>query len=120
MQFLEIRIAQHQAIVGVPQHEGFGYGLDGVAQPQICRRGLFDQALLLGNVDGDADEMQAGFAFLARQFAARPQPQPSAVGVTHAESVVDRLQLAVRQLPGQLVEVDVAVVHQRVQLAEGQ
>ena len=77
MQFLEIRIAQHQAIVGVPQHEGFRDGLDGVAQPQIGRHGALDQAFLFGDVDGDADQMQAGFAVLARQFAAHPQPQPA-------------------------------------------
>jgi hypothetical protein len=59
---LEVRIAQHQPVVGVPQHEGFRYGLDGVAQPQIRRHRAFDQALLLGDVDGDADQMQAGVA----------------------------------------------------------
>ena len=89
MQFLEIRIAKDEAIVGIPQHEGFRYGLDGVAKPQVGRRGAFDQALLLGNVDGDADEMQARFAVLARQFATDPQPQPPAVGVPHAEGVID-------------------------------
>ena len=40
MQLLKIRIAQHQAVVGVPQHERFRDGLDGVAQPQVRRDGL--------------------------------------------------------------------------------
>ena len=102
VQFLEVRIAQHQPIVGVPQHEGFRDGLDGVAQPQIGGGGALDQVLLLGDVDGDADQMQAGFAVLARQFAAHAQPQPAAVGVPHAEGVIDRLQLGVGQLRGQL------------------
>ncbi len=42
MQLLEIRIAQHQAVVGVPQYERFRYGLDGVAQPQIGGVGALD------------------------------------------------------------------------------
>ncbi len=33
VQALEMRIAQHQAVAGVPQHEGFRDGLDRVAQP---------------------------------------------------------------------------------------
>ncbi len=82
--------------------------------------GLLDQALLLGDVDGDADQVQAGFAVLARQFAARPQPQPAAVGVAHAKGVIERLHLGVGELRRQLVEIDVVGMHQRVDLAEGQ
>ena len=59
VQFLEIRIAQHQAIVGVPQHEGFRDGLDGVAQAHVGGDRFFDQVLLFGDVDRDADQMQA-------------------------------------------------------------
>ena len=62
VQALEVRVAQHQAIFRVPQHEGFRNGLDRVAQPQIGLDGLFGEALLLGDVDGDADQMQAGVA----------------------------------------------------------
>ena len=120
MQFLKVRIAQHQAVVGVPQHEGFRDGLDGVAQPQVRRHGALDQGFLLGDVDGDADQMQAGFALLARQFAARPQPQPAAVGVAHAEGMVDRCTLASASWRGELVEIDVVLVHQRVDFAEGE
>ena len=120
MQLLEVRVAQDQAVVGVPQHECFRNRLDGVAQPQVRRRGLLHQRPLLGGVDGDADEVQAGLAVLARQFAARPQPQPAAVGVAHAEGVIDRLRLGVGQLARQLVEVDIVPVHQGVDFAESQ
>ena len=120
MQRLKVRIAQHQAIVGVPQHERFRYGLDGVAQPQIRGHRLLHQAFLLGNVDGDADQVQSGFAFLARQFAARPQPHPAAVGVTHAKGVIERGHLGVGELRGQIVEIDVVGMHQRVDFAEGE
>ena len=90
VQLLEIRIAQHQPVVGIPQHEGFRDGLDGVAQPHVGGHRLLDQVLLLGDVDGDADQMQAGLARLAHQFAAGAQPDPVAVGVAHAEGMVDR------------------------------
>ena len=62
VQALEVRVAQHQAIFRVPQHEGFRNGLDRVAQPKIGLDGLFGEALLLGDVDRDADQVQAGVA----------------------------------------------------------
>ena len=120
MQRLKVGIAQHQAVVGVPQHEGFRNGLDGVAQPQIGLHGLLDQAFLLGDVDRNADQVQAAFAVLARQFAARPQPQPAAVGVAHAESVIERLHAGIGKLRRQIVKIDVVGMHQRIDLAEGQ
>ena len=58
VQLLEVRVAQHQAVVGVPQHEGFRDGFDGVAQAQVGGDRLLHQVLLLGDVDGDADEMR--------------------------------------------------------------
>ena len=67
VQLLEVRIAQHQAIVRVPHHEGFRDGLDGVAQPQVRLGGLLDQRLLLGDVDRDADQVRAA----ARRAGAR-------------------------------------------------
>ena len=89
VQILEVGIAQHQPVVGVPQHEGLRDGLDGVAQAHIGGGGLLDQGLLLGDVDRDADQMQAGLAGLAHQLAARAQPDPFAAGMAHAEVVVD-------------------------------
>ena len=120
MQFLKVRIAQNQPVIGVPQHEGFRDGLDGVAQPQVGGDGAFDEILLLGDVDGDADQMQAVFAVLARQFAARAQPQPASVGVAHAEGMIDRLHLGVGELGGELIEIDVVMMDQRIDLAEGE
>ena len=120
VQVLEIRIAQHQPVVGVPQHEGLGDGLDGVAQPHVGGDRALDQALLLGDVDGDADQMQTGLARLAHQLAARPQPDPVAVGVAHAEGVVDRGGFGFGELGGDIVELHVVGMHQRADVAEGQ
>ena len=59
VQFLEVRIAEHQAVARVPQHERLGNGLDRVAQPKIGLDGLLREALLLGDVDGNADQVLA-------------------------------------------------------------
>ena len=119
VQLLEIGIAQHQPVLVVPQHEGFRDGLDGVAQAEIGGGGPLDQRLLLGDVDRDADQVQAGLAGLAHQLAARPQPDPFAAGVVHAEVVVDGAGLGVGELGGDLVELDVVGMHQLADLAEG-
>ena len=120
MQVLEIGIAQHQAIIGVPQHEGFRDGFDGVAQAQIGRRRLFHQALLFSRVDYNADEVQAGIALLANKFATGAQPQPIAVGVAHAKGVIERLCPGIGECGGDVVEIDIVGVHQHVDFAEGQ
>ena len=104
---LEIGVAQHQAVLRVPQHERLGDGLDGVAQAQVGLDGPLDQRLLLGDVDGDADQVRPAVAGLLDQLAARAQPHPVAVGVAHAEGVVDQGRLGVGELRGKLVEVDV-------------
>ena len=82
--------------LGVPEHEGFGNGLDRVAQPQVGLDGLLRQALLFGDVDGDADQVQSGIGRALAEFAAHAQPDPVAVGVPHAEGVVDVVDLARR------------------------
>ncbi len=113
-------IAEHQAIFRVPQHEGFRNGLDGVAQPQVGLHGFLGEALVLGDVDGDADQMQAGVAGGLAELAADPQPDPVTVGVLHAEGLVDVLDFRGDQLIGDREQVDVVGFHQRVDLAERQ
>ena len=120
VQFLEIRIAQHQTIVGVPHHEGLGDGLDGVAQAHVGGHRLLDQALLFGDVDRDADQMQARLAGLAHQFAARAQPDPMAVGVAHAEGVVDGGRRRFGEFGGEIVEPQVVGMGERADVAERQ
>ena len=120
MQLLKIRIAQHQAIVGIPQYEGFRDGLDGVAQPHVGGDSFLDQVLLLGDVDGDADQMQARLAGLAHQLAARAQPYPVAVGVAHAEGVIDCGRSRIGEFGRELVEPHVVRMHQRIDIAERQ
>ncbi len=120
VQALEMRVAEHQPVAGIPQHEGLGDGLDGVAQPQIGFHRLLGQALLLGDIDGDADQMQAGIGAALAELAADPQPDPVAVGVLHAEGLVDVIDLPGDQLIGDREQVDVVGFHQRVDLAEGE
>ena len=120
VQALEVRIAQHQAVVRVPQHEGFRNGLDRIAQPQVGLDGLLREALLLGDVDGNADQMQPGIARGVTELAADAQPDPVTIGVPHPEGLVDLADLGGDQLVGDLEQVDVIGIHQRVDLAEGQ
>ena len=80
-----------------------------------------DQRLLLGDVDRDADQVRPGVAGLLHQLAARAQPDPVAVGVAHAEGVVDRAcVLASASCARELVEIDVVGMDERVDLAEAQ
>ena len=120
VQALEMRIAEHEAVFRVPQHEGFRNGLDRVAQPQVGLDGLLGEALLFGDVDRDADQVQAAVGGGLAEFAAHPQPDPVAVGVLHAEGLVDMVELAGDHLVGDREQVDVVGFHQRVDFAEGQ
>ena len=120
MQLLEIRIAQHQAVIGIPQHEGLRDGLDGVAQAHVGGHRLFDQVLLLGDVDRDADQMQARLARLVHQLATGAQPHPVAVGVAHAESVIDGGGVGFGEFGGEIVEQQVVGVGQRAHVVERQ
>ena len=54
------------------------------------------------------------------QLAARAQPHPVAVGVAHAEGVIDDGHLGVGELGGELVELHVVGMHQRADVAEGE
>ena len=120
VQALEVRVAQHETVFGVPQHESFGDGFDGVAQPQIGFHGFLGKALLLGNIDGDTDQMQAAVAAALAELAAYPQPDPVSAGVLHPEGLVDMVDFAGDQLVGDGEQVDVVGFNQRVDLAEGQ
>ena len=119
VQGLEIGIAKDQAVVRIPQHESFGNGFDRVAQAKVGGNGLFDQALLLRDVDGDTDQMQAGLTGLAHQLAACPHPHPFSAGVMHPEGMVDGAGLGIGEAGRKLVEVDVLGMHEGVDLAEG-
>ena len=58
VELLVLRIAHDEAVVGVPQDEGLGDRLDRVAEADVGGLGALDQAHLLGDVDGDADEVR--------------------------------------------------------------
>ncbi len=120
VQALEVRVAEHQAVFRIPQHEGLGDGLDRVAQPQVGFHSLLGEALLLGDVDGDTDQMQAAVGSRLAQFAAHAQPDPVTVGVLHAEGLVDVLDFTGDQPVGNREQVDVVGFHQRIDLAEGE
>ena len=78
------------------------------------------QRLLLGNVDRNADQMRLGFAGLLDEFAARAQPHPVAIGVPHAEGMVDEAGLGVGKLGGKIVELQIVGMNQGIDLAEAE
>ena len=120
VQLLKIRIAQHQTIIGIPYHEGFRDSLDGIAQAHVRGHRLFDQILLLGDVDRDADQTRARLARLAHQLATRAQPDPMAVGVAHAEGMIDGGRRGFGDLRRQVVEPQVVRMGERADVAERQ
>jgi hypothetical protein len=77
-----------------------------------------DQILLLRDVDSNADQMKAGFAGLADQFASCAKPYPVAGRMPHPESVIDRSCRCVRKFSRKLVKANVVRVHQRIDIAE--
>ena len=79
-----------------------------------------DQLLLLAHVDRDADQVQARLVGVARDLAARPQPNPLAARMAHAEIMIDRFGLAVGELGRDLIELDVIGMNERVDLPERQ
>ncbi len=120
VQTLEVRVAEHEAIARVPQHEGLRNGLDRVAKTEVGFHCLLGEALLLGDVDGDADQVHAGIGRAAGLLAADAEPDPVAVDMLHAEGLVDVVDLLGDELVGDREQVDVVGLHQRIDLAEGE
>ena len=67
-----MRVAQHQPVFGIPQHEGFRDRFDRIAQPQVGLHAALGKAALLGDVDGNADQVQAAFADTPVELASHP------------------------------------------------
>ena len=120
MEFLEIRVAQHEPILGVPYDECLGNGLYGIAQPQIRFNCALHQGLLFGDVYGDAYEMRSAVAGLLDQLATRAQPDPIAVGMTHTEGVIDQSGCGISELGSESVEIDIIGMDEAVDLTEAQ
>ncbi len=111
------RVAKHQAVVPVPEHEGFRGALERFEQPLVGFRRALREAVLLGDVHGDAD--QVGLVRTGvDDFGAGAHPDIVALGVAHAEDVVDLRRLALRDGAGDRVEVVVVGVHEPRGLAE--
>jgi hypothetical protein len=117
VELLELRIAQDEAAVGVPQDEGFGNGLDRVAQTDIGGCGAFGEFALFRDVDADADDARS-FVFRAHDFGAGTHPDPAAAHMADAEGAVDHAGFAAQKFVREFVKVDVARMHDRLELAE--
>ena len=120
VQLLELRIAEHEVVVGIPQHEGLGDRLDGVVEPGVGLGGLLFQAALLGHVHGDADEMACRIVGIVHQLGAGAQPHPVARDAADAELVIDERGAGGSELLGQREEVLILGMDHGVHFAEGQ
>src|SRR5205085_7119147 len=107
MQALEFGIAQYEPVVGVPDDESFRNRLDRIAEPHLRGGTLLGEALLLGDVYRDADEVRMGLAGIAHKLTARAQPDPGAARMAHAEHAVDAGIARVGELRGELIKLDV-------------
>ena len=58
VELLVLAVAEDQAVGGIPEHEGLGDRLDGVAQAEVGGARGLGEAPLLGHVDGDADQVR--------------------------------------------------------------
>ncbi len=120
VQLLKLGIAQHEAILGIPQHERFRDRLDRVPQPDVGGGGALGEALLFRHVHRDADEMRPGIGILADDFGARAQPDPVTARVAHAERAVDRAVVSFGEQRRDVVKAAVVGMHEAVHLAERQ
>src|SRR5262249_55587020 len=89
VQPLEMRVAEHQPIARVPEHESLRDRLDRVAQSQIGLDGSLRKAFLFGNVDGDAYQVHARVVGTMAELATDTKPDPVSAAVLHPESLID-------------------------------
>ena len=98
---LVFRIAHHQTFLRIPKDEGFVDVLDRRAQAQVGGFRAQCQMALLGDVDGDADELDLRRVAI-HDLRAGAHPDPMAVGMAHAEDLVDLVDLARDDAAGEL------------------
>ena len=120
VQLLEFRIAQHEVVVGIPEHESLRDRLDGVVQARVGLGGLLLQPALLGHVHRDADEMARRIVGIVHQLGAGAQPHPIARDAADAEFVIDERRAGGGQLLGQREEILILGMDHRVHFAEGE
>src|SRR5262245_25666931 len=118
VKFLKIGITENKTIVGIPQYECLRDCLNGVPQPQIGRDRFLDKVFLFCDVNSVADEVEARFARLANQLAARAQPYPVTGSVAHPERMVDCRRGCIREFRRELVEANVVRMHQCIDIAK--
>ncbi len=116
----ELRVAEHQPVVGIPEHERFGDGLHGVSQAHVGRGAALDEAALVRDVDRDPDEVAAAVFRLDDHLGTGAQPEPPAIRHSHPEIVVDVIYGRRRQPFGQVQQVSILGMDHPVDLAEGQ
>ena len=98
VELLIFGIAHDQAAVGIPQHEGFGDGLNRLTQPVLRFLGGLGRPLLIGDVNGNAHKPRRAVRRIMHQGPARPKPDPVPLGVLQPEFVIEAGAAAAQQI----------------------
>jgi hypothetical protein len=114
---LVMGIAHHQTVVLVPQDEGFRGGFDGVGKALVGFGVALRKAVLFGHIHGDADDARAVIG--ADDLGAGAQPDIMALGMAHAENLIDLAQVAAADGSGKLIEIAVFGMHHAGGVGEG-
>ncbi len=97
---LKMAVAHHQAVVLVPEHEGFRRTLDRVRQALVGLGITLCQPMLFGDVHGDADHVDmAGIGADDLRAGAHPDIVPS--GMTNAQDLIHLAGIAAGDRPRQ-------------------
>ncbi|OWK25267.1 hypothetical protein AJ87_12325 [Rhizobium yanglingense] len=115
---LEVGVAHHQAVILVPENEGFRRAFDRVRKALVGLGVTLREAMLLGHVHRDADHVDAA-GIAADHLGAGAHPHIVAAGMAHAEDLVDLAGTALGDRARDFVQPTVFRMHQPRRVAEG-
>ncbi len=120
MQALIFGVAEHQAVVGVPKHEGLGDRLDRLAKPVFGGRRNLRLVHALRHVDRDADQTAALGRLVLEDVGAFGHPDPLAVAATQPAAELHRPKRRRHRLLGDFFQRAIAGVHETAESGERQ
>ena len=120
MELLVLGIAQDEAVVRIPQHEGFRDVLHRIHQAQLGILVDLVGLLLLRDVEDDAGQVREVLRLARGERHAGAEPDVIAIFVAHAELTVEGGDLAIEKLLDRVLELRVVRVNAADDFIEGQ
>ncbi len=102
-------VAGDHAVVGIPEHEPFGYALDRIGEPALRTFHLLDQPLALGHVAGRPHHAVGAPVGVAQRQAVLARPAPFAGPAPVAHFALEALALTL-EVGDQSMAIALAVV----------